>query len=252
MSIIKRFLDQRGYWPCILKLILEQMKNIDANNFGQTCKSAREAVERFRPEIKQIKNFIRNIHMNGCGFQALPNRMGCAGGSQSSCRRIANEVLLFGSQWEAKEILTANKNFLQYGMARTRCYFSWYCFNIDDQVAFSFINRNSINPRVLIDDPTTFSFLTTNGINLRARAFFRLYFCLIHQWIIDREWIKFSRALAFFNKNEQKCMLDPSEDKCWCCGHLPSIDIALVQKMRGDQRFYDYIFSLFNPEARGP
>ena len=220
-TILNVLLDNPGLWPCVLRLILEKLPNADANNFSMACQDAREAVKIFRPEIRLLKQLIKN----GCGFRALPYRMHCSGGMRATCKRIANISLLYGNQWDAKEIIVAHQAFRQYGLLEARCLYAWYCLNIDDPQKYIFLN---------MDGPFGFR-------GLRVRWFFRTYFCQIHRWIIAGEWNKFSNAMTFFTDNEKRYMFERRTEHCWHCGSRREEGSYYFAKAQVDRRFRDYI-----------
>ena len=70
---MRRLLNHKNLWPCVLKKILSNMTNKEVENFKRTCKDASDAIEKFRKGIEGPIRFIKN----GCGFEAMPNRMYC-------------------------------------------------------------------------------------------------------------------------------------------------------------------------------
>ena len=245
-TILNKILNHRGLWPTILRLILEKMPNKDATRFASASKTAREAIALYRPEIRQVIWYLRHggraqaLKVQGL---TLPDRFNCLSatghvyGLSQSCKVIARSCLNNGDQWDAKEILKAQRNFLNNGVREAKCFFAWYCLNIDDQQIYSFLSKDG--------------FLACRG--LQVRSFFTFFPCVIHQWIIKGQWEKFVNAMSFFTTDEKKNMFDERLDECWGCAGKQgegSFGFAInrVDDL-DDKRFYDYILAILDPEG---
>jgi len=216
---------------------------MDANSFSMTCKAAREAIKKYRPEVSRLKFYIQHgIRIQALKVQGLtlPDRFGCLSatariyGLQPSCTQIARICLINGHQTDAMEILNAQQDYLKNGILEANCFFAWYCLNIDDQQVYGFLQKDG--------------FLGPRG--LEVRSFITHFPCVIHKWIFTGQWNKFINALNFFTNDEKRRMFDERTDECLRCGnrYQGSYYFALVRSVNNkDTRFRDYLTRILYP-----
>ena len=251
-SIFNNLLNNPGLWPTILKLIMEKMPNSDAKKFAMVNKASREAIKKYRPEIQRIKFYfgmgdssfhtllVRRLRLQL--DRSLPEIFDCLPAflEEPLCMKIARLCFNYGNQMDAKEILKAHTDFLKNGTMQARCYFAWYCLNIDDEDVYSFLAKDTMQGKFNL---TKNGFLGTRG--LEVRRFFIQFPFLIHQWILKGQRRKSFNALKFFTGTEERHFRERIYYNCWKCErkHFEeehSTDYDRFRKNHGNNRFDCY------------